>query len=163
MSVTVHLSYGESQMNIEVDGDTKIIKLREDLSKRLGIEYKNIILISSEEDNKMVLSDNKSLSELKSLKLDFLLGVPRIELNFMVKLNNVIDKILLNVTLYTTFDECKKMIENKLNLKVEDNNKIENLTESDNNIKLSSKKKLTDSIGHYLLEIMNEEIMFSIE
>jgi hypothetical protein len=55
------------------------------------------------------------------------------------------------------------MIENKLNLKVEDNNKIENLTESDNNIKLSSKKKLTDSIGHYLLEIMNEEIMYSIE
>ena len=81
----------------------------------------------------------------------------------MVKLNNVIEKILLNVTLYTTFDECKKMIENKLNLKVEDNNKIENLTESDNNIKLSSKKKLTDSIGHYLLEIMNEEIMYSIE
>ena len=44
MSVNLHLSYGESQMNIEVDGDTKIIKLREDLSKKLGIEYKNIIL-----------------------------------------------------------------------------------------------------------------------
>jgi hypothetical protein len=163
MSVNLHLSYGESQMNIEVDGDTKIIKLREDLSKKLGIEYKNIILISSEKDNKMVLSDNISLSELKSLNLDFLLGVPRIEVNFIVKNDNIIEKILLNVTLYTSFDECKKMLESKLNFKVEDNNKIENLTESENNIKLSTNKKLTDSIGHYLLEIMNEEIMFSIE
>ena len=163
MSVNLHLSYGESQMNIEVDGDTKIIKLREDLSKKLGIEYKNIILISSEKDNKMVLSDNISLSELKSLNLDFLLGVPRIEVNFIVKKDNIIEKILLNVTLYTSFDECKKMLESKLNFKVEDNNKIENLTESENNIKLSTNKKLTDSIGHYLLEIMNEEIMFSIE
>ena len=163
MSVNLHLSYGESQMNIEVDGDTKIIKLREVLSKKLGIEYKNIILISSEKDNKMVLSDNISLSELKSLNLDFLLGVPRIEVNFIVKNDNIIEKILLNVTLYTSFDECKKMLESKLNFKVEDNNKIENLTESENNIKLSTNKKLTDSIGHYLLEIMNEEIMFSIE
>ena len=136
MSVNLHLSYGESQMNIEVDGDTKIIKLREDLSKKLGIEYKNIILISSEKDNKMVLSDNISLSELKSLNLDFLLGVPRIEVNFIVKNDNIIEKILLNVTLYTSFDECKKMLESKLNFKVEDNNKIENLTESENNIKL---------------------------
>jgi hypothetical protein len=111
----------------------------------------------------MVLSDNISLSELKSLNLDFLLGVPRIEVNFIVKNDNIIEKILLNVTLYTSFDECKKMLESKLNFKVEDNNKIENLTESENNIKLSTNKKLTDSIGHYLLEIMNEEIMFSIE
>ncbi len=171
MSV-LHLSYGESKISIKVEKDSKISKYRSDFSKSLGVDSKNILFISSETDNNVVLSDNTTLSELKSLNLKFLLGIPNVEIKFMVKINNIVESVLLNVTIYTTFDECKKMIENKLNLIIDKiNTKITNEMNDNNiiinkvltNISLTCNKKENEYIGLHLLEIINEEIMFTNE
>ena len=171
MTSVLRLSYGESEISIKVEKDTKISKYRSDFSKSLGVDSKNILFISSEIDNNVVLSDNITLSELKSLNLNLLLGSPNIEVKFMVKIHNIVEIVLLNVTIYTTFDECKKMIEKKLNLIVDKiNTKITNEINDNNiinkvltNINLTCNKKENEYIGLHLLEIINEEIMFTNE
>ena len=90
-----------------------------------------------------------------------MLAIPNIEIKFMVKIDNILESVLLNVTIFSTFNECKKMLENILN--ENDINHQNNIINKISCINLKCKKDLNESIGLYLLELINEEIMFTNE